>query len=269
MKKKYIITTIGFIAAGIAGLVFLLPKSPHEVLRIPLANSPGNKKGNSHFQAFSIKSADTKLCVGKMNEYTTLPGISMGSINPANPIRIQPHVNGNYIIDFFYLFKSKLNKPIRAFITQADKNGKEIRKIALNSEEPTGTTEISRFRELLDLGKNDVITISTNDADFGFISDPAIYKQTKEKSHFVFIIVADTLRWDYLGTYNKAKKCSPHIDRFTKDAVVFTQAYSTAPWTLPAHASMFTGLFPNNHQVNYHNKDVLRNNKILFDNLRE
>ncbi|HLP45184.1 MAG TPA: sulfatase, partial [Candidatus Kapabacteria bacterium] len=151
----------------------------------------------------------------------------------------------------------------------ADKNGKEIRKIALNSEEPTGTTEISRFRELLDLGKNDVITISTNDADFGFISDPLIYKQTKKKPHFVFIIVADTLRWDYLGTYNKVKKCSPHIDRFTKDAVVFTQAYSTAPWTLPAHASMFTGLFPNNHQVNYHNKDVLRNNKILFDNLRE
>ncbi|MDQ1355544.1 MAG: choline-sulfatase, partial [Acidobacteriota bacterium] len=121
------------------------------------------------------------------------------------------------------------------------------------------------------LGKNDAIIISTGDADFGFIGEPAFYKSNPadKKPHFVFIIVADTLRWDFLGVYNKEKKCTPNIDAFSKDAVVFTQAYSTAPWTLPAHASMFTGLFPNNHHVNFANKDALKKNKILFDDLRE
>lgn len=273
MKKKYIIAVIGFIVVGIASLFFFLAKPAPGILRIPLSYPPinKNKKISSNFQEISIKCDESKICVGKMNEYTTIKGISIGSKDIANPIRIQPHVNGNYIIDFFYLLKSKLNNPVHAFIKQTDKKGNEIRKIELNAGNGfnTATNEISRCRELLDLERDDIINISTGEADFGFISDPAIYPQTKKKPHFVFIIVADTLRWDFLGVYNKAKKCSPSIDRFSKDATVFTQAYSTAPWTLPAHASLFTGLSPNKHQVNFPNKDALRNNKILFDDLRK
>ncbi len=269
MKKKYIIPAIGFIAACIAGLVFLLPKPAYQVLRIPPNQPPDKEKLGSTFQSISIKLDDAKLCVGRMNEYTTLKGIPISSQTTSDPIRIQPHVNGEYIVDFYYLLKSTNGKPIHAFITQTDKNGKKIRKIALTAADPIGSNDISRCRELLDLGKDDAIIISTGDADFGFIGDPAFYKQVAKTPHFVFIIVADTLRWDFLGTYNKEKKCSPHIDSFSKDAAVFTQAYSTAPWTLPAHASMFTGLFPNNHQANFPNKDALKKNKILFDVLKE
>ena len=267
MKKKYIFPAIGFLAACIAGLVFLLPNPASEVLRIPLTQPP--PKTLPPFHSISIKPDDAKLCVGRKNEYTTLAGIPISSQTPSAPIRIQPHLSGEYIMDFFYLLKSKTRKPIHAFLIQTDKNGKEIRKIALPAADPIGANGISRCRERLDLGKDDAIMISAGDAGFGFIGDPAFYKQEREKPHFVFIIVADTLRWDFLGTYNKEKKCSPHIDVFSKDAAVFTQAYSTAPWTLPAHASMFTGLLPNNHQVNFAHKNALRRNKILFDVLKK
>lgn len=276
MKKKYIFAAIGLMAACIAVLVFLLSKPKYQVWRISLTQPPlpgkekaANERVSPDFQAISIKYDDEKLCVGKENEYTTLKGIPVGSRDSSESLRIRPHLSGDYIIDFFYLLKSTSGKPSQAFLSQTDKNGKEIRNIALSAAVPIGSNDISRCRERLDLGKEDVIIISPGGADFGFIGEPAFYQQAIKTPRFVFIIVADTLRWDFVGTYNKEKKCTPFIDAFSKDAVVFSQAYSTAPWTLPAHASLFTGLFPNNHHVNFPNKDALKNNKILFDVLKE
>ena len=41
----------------------------------------------------------------------------------------------------------------------------------------------------------------------------------------------------------------PHLDRLARDGVIFDQALSVAPLTLPAHSSLFTGLFPPAHGV--------------------
>ena len=41
----------------------------------------------------------------------------------------------------------------------------------------------------------------------------------------------------------------PHLDRLAREGVVFDQATSVAPLTLPAHASLFTGLLPPAHGV--------------------
>ncbi|MCU0285140.1 MAG: sulfatase [Acidobacteria bacterium] len=269
MKKKCLIASLGFIAITTLFLFFFISKPNPGLLRFSFPKSPGNKKAGYDFEGIDIKKDDTKLCIGKMNEYTTIPGMPIETMNSPDPIRLSPKLTGSYIIDFFYLLKSKLNKPTQAVLKQTDKKGKEIAVFALNAEESIGINEISRYQKKLELEKDDIITISSGNADFGFISEPAFYKEEKKKPHFVFIIVADTMRWDFLGAYNKTKKCSPCIDRFAKDAAVFNHAYSTAPWTLPAHASMFTGLFPNKHQANYHNKDILRSNKILFDVLQQ
>jgi len=59
----------------------------------------------------------------------------------------------------------------------------------------------------------------------------------------VFVLV-DTLRRDHLGLYGYARDTSPHLDAIASRAVVFDQARSTAPWTNPAIASLFTGLYP-------------------------
>ena len=70
---------------------------------------------------------------------------------------------------------------------------------------------------------------------------------TEEKRPNVLLIVVDTLRVDRLGCYGAERETSPAIDEFAADAVRFERAYSTAPWTIPSVASMFTGRFPGSH----------------------
>jgi len=66
----------------------------------------------------------------------------------------------------------------------------------------------------------------------------------------VILISLDTLRQDHLGCYGYGRNTSPNIDRFAReDAVVFEAAYAQAPYTLPSHMSIFTGLYPEAHGV--------------------
>ncbi|MEA2463305.1 MAG: hypothetical protein QOJ98_1052 [Acidobacteriota bacterium] len=65
----------------------------------------------------------------------------------------------------------------------------------------------------------------------------------------VFILSIDTLRADRLPAYGYAKGSTPALDAFRRDAILFTQAYSHVPLTLPSHASIFTGELPYVHGV--------------------
>ena len=63
----------------------------------------------------------------------------------------------------------------------------------------------------------------------------------------ILLITIDTLRADHLGIYGYARHTSPNIDALGRKSVVFTQAYTPAPLTLPAHTSILTGLYPAHH----------------------
>jgi arylsulfatase A-like enzyme len=65
----------------------------------------------------------------------------------------------------------------------------------------------------------------------------------------VILVSIDTLRADHVGLYGYARDTTPFLDRFARDAVVFERAFSTCPWTLVAHMTMLTGLFPAQHGV--------------------
>jgi len=65
----------------------------------------------------------------------------------------------------------------------------------------------------------------------------------------VVLISIDTLRADHLPAYGYAAVETPALERFRKDAILFEQAYTHAPLTLPAHVSMLTGLLPFEHGV--------------------
>lgn len=68
----------------------------------------------------------------------------------------------------------------------------------------------------------------------------------------VILVVLDTLRADRLGVYGFDKgDLTPNLDRLADSSIVYTNALSTAPWTLPAHASLFTGLYPEVHRVSW------------------
>ncbi len=68
-----------------------------------------------------------------------------------------------------------------------------------------------------------------------------------ERPPDAILITLDTTRPDRLGVYGHDGATSPNLDRFAAGATVYDRAYATSSWTLPTHASMFTGLYPMQH----------------------
>lgn len=65
----------------------------------------------------------------------------------------------------------------------------------------------------------------------------------------VLVITIDTLRADRLGAYGNPSGLTPNLDRIAKTGVRFESAFTPVPMTLPAHASILTGLEPFKHGV--------------------
>ena len=63
----------------------------------------------------------------------------------------------------------------------------------------------------------------------------------------VLFVVLDTVRKDRLTPYGCDRETTPQLDAFAEEAAVFDEAVAPAPWTLPVHASMFTGEYPSEH----------------------
>ncbi len=76
----------------------------------------------------------------------------------------------------------------------------------------------------------------------------------------LLLITLDTTRADRLGAYGYAAARTPHLDRLAAEGVRFDNALSPAPITLPAHASIFTGLYPFAHGVRNNGNFYLREN---------
>lgn len=69
------------------------------------------------------------------------------------------------------------------------------------------------------------------------------------KAPDVVVILIDTLRVDRLGIYGSATDPMPFLSTLAADSAVFEHAWSTSSWTAPSTASVFTGLYPNQHGV--------------------
>jgi len=70
-----------------------------------------------------------------------------------------------------------------------------------------------------------------------------------ERPPNVLLVSFDTLRADRVGSYGYDKPITPSLDALAARGVVFERAYSPAPSTLLAHASLLTGLQPDVHSV--------------------
>ena len=66
--------------------------------------------------------------------------------------------------------------------------------------------------------------------------------------HNILLIVTDTMRRDAVSVYNNNVR-TPNIEYLSKNAVIYNNAISPAPWTVPAHASIFTGKYLNEHKL--------------------
>lgn len=67
----------------------------------------------------------------------------------------------------------------------------------------------------------------------------------------VLLIVLDTVSAKHLGSYGYHRPTSPALDALADEGVVFEKAFASAPWTLPSHASLFTGLHPTTHRTGW------------------
>lgn len=65
----------------------------------------------------------------------------------------------------------------------------------------------------------------------------------------VIFLTLDTTRWDSVAPFSAEPRLTPNLAVFAEQAAVYPNAWATAPWTLPSHASMFTGLYPSHHEA--------------------
>lgn len=63
----------------------------------------------------------------------------------------------------------------------------------------------------------------------------------------VVVIVMDTVRADHCSLYGYPRPTTPELERWAQEAVTYAQAWSPSRWTVPSHASLFTGLRPRHH----------------------
>lgn len=87
------------------------------------------------------------------------------------------------------------------------------------------------------------------DADNGEPS-AAEMKTLRGKPNVIWIVL-DTARRDRLSVYGYERKTTPNLEVFANEAVKFDRAISAAPWTVPSHASMFTGMYPSKHGAHH------------------
>jgi arylsulfatase A-like enzyme len=63
----------------------------------------------------------------------------------------------------------------------------------------------------------------------------------------VVVVVLDTVRADHMSAYGYERPTTPHFDALAAGGLLFLEAVSPATWSLPSHASLFTGRFPSAH----------------------
>lgn len=63
----------------------------------------------------------------------------------------------------------------------------------------------------------------------------------------VVLVVLDTVRAGNLSTYGYGRPTAPALDALARDGALFLDATSPSTWSLPSHASLFTGRYPSSH----------------------
>jgi arylsulfatase A-like enzyme len=66
----------------------------------------------------------------------------------------------------------------------------------------------------------------------------------------IVLVVFDTARADRFSAYGYREAKTPHFDALAARGVLFENAFATSSWTVPSHASLFTGLYPMTHGAN-------------------
>ena len=92
-------------------------------------------------------------------------------------------------------------------------------------------------------------------------------KDFSEKLNII-LIVWDTVRRDHLSVYGFDLNTTPYLEKRSAEntTIIYDEVTSVASWTLPAHASMFTGLYPRSHGAQrFYNEGMDKQSKDYYD----
>lgn len=97
---------------------------------------------------------------------------------------------------------------------------------------------------------------------------PLVEPDARDERPPIVLITLDTVRKDALGPYGGDRAKTPALTAFAEQASVYDNAYSTSSWTLPAHASIFTGFYPSRHGAGVLLKHLGAEHRTLAEELR-
>lgn len=98
------------------------------------------------------------------------------------------------------------------------------------------------------LGLSWVFALSPAPSTGGETDEPARALSTELQARpDIVVVVVDSLRADALGSYGAPADATPHLDAFAKDSVTFDQFITSASWTRPSVASLFTSMAVSSH----------------------
>jgi hypothetical protein len=124
------------------------------------------------------------------------------------------------------------------FQVKAAEAGREKLLFSSDLREPMGKVE------KVTLAKNATMNmrliLETRGSGLGAWIDPCLLR-ARARPRTVLILMLDTLRADHVSAYGYPRRTTPALDGLAKGSLVFSRAFSTSSWTLPAHVSLFSG----------------------------
>jgi hypothetical protein len=136
----------------------------------------------------------------------------------------------------FYLFNPQPGK--LTFLVKTVASGKE--KLLFSS---TLLEQMGKVEKIL-LAKAEKKTmrliLETQGSGIGAWIGPS-QLQSHPRPRTVLILMLDTLRADHVSAYGYRRSTTPALDKLAKNSLLFSRAFSTSSWTLPAHVSLFSG----------------------------
>jgi arylsulfatase A-like enzyme len=98
---------------------------------------------------------------------------------------------------------------------------------------------------------------------------PAEMAEQPKRAPNVLLVVLDTVRSDALSCYGNPRPTTPELDRLASEGTRYDNAYATCFWTLPSHASLFTGLYPSEAGATSETNHLPRRMTTLAEHLAE
>jgi len=66
----------------------------------------------------------------------------------------------------------------------------------------------------------------------------------------IILLLLDAAGANRFSLYGYHRRTTPEMERLAPEAAVYRYCFTPSPWTIPSHASLFTGLYPHEHECN-------------------